>query len=280
MSAYNSSASGIEALWDDFQDKQSLAFVDVDDWFTSMHYYFYRAGHDNDEADIAWAAMEDAIEHLEDVTGPDVQPSLELLLTLLDDAAAKLETVIAADALDSSAKAYFTSTNHFELPSQPFVFWTDTDQENIVGWVEFDFPVLAVGNNLQTSYTSSEIGDFISHIDEMWDWIEFGLWLQRHWDDGIEINYDAGQLFDDICSGCPGLTFAQYIINDCYTQETLEDWCEVHYAEECGAGLTDREKNQALSEHWRCHSAANIERVKEAVEDYLTSGWLEYLPWL
>lgn len=281
VAAYNSSAAGIETLWDDFQDKQSLAFDDVNGRLSGMHDYFYWSGLDNDAADDAWAAMEAAIEHLQEETGPDVQPSLELLLTLLDDAASKLEAVIAADALDSTAKAYVSGADKFDMPSQPFVFWTDTDQPNVVGWVPFDFPSLAVGNNLHTSYVSNSIGDFIEFIDTMWDWIEFGLWLQRHYDDAYEMQQDAKDKLDDICGACASFAYAQ-VADDCFTAQSIEEYCTTEgWADEmCGSGYSADDANKELSTHWPCFRGQNVQRCADAAQDYVTSSWQSEIPWL
>jgi hypothetical protein len=255
----------------------------VNDWLTNMRAYFYWSGLDNDEADAAWAAMQDAIDNLENVTGPDVDPALELLLTLLEDATTKMQTVITIDGFDTTAKAYATTAFHFQVPAQPYLFWTDTDQSSRDEWMEFDFPVLAVGDNTRTSYASLSSAGWLEVLGEIWDTIDFLDWGGRHFDDGYEMQNDAKDKMDDICAACVPYAPAWPAGDDCFTPELVEEYCTTEgWADEmCGSGYSADEANKELSTCWRdCYVPQNLQKCSDAAEDYITSSWWSNFPWL
>jgi hypothetical protein len=282
VASYNAKAALVDDAWADFQTKQSAAFADVHDWLTGMHSYFYYCGSNNSAADAAWDDQETAWAHLESTTGDPVQPAYETLITALDDAVDALQAAIAADAADPLAKAYSSGPLYFHLPDQPIMFWTDPDpaEPDIDAWMEFDFPHLSVGNNFQTSYVSPTSASLISFLSDLWEWLHFGHWMFKHKDDAYNMQQASQQKLDDICRYCTGSVPLNQVADDCFTQVTLDDWCETESAEECGRLPNGDAACKTLSAKWNCFRWRNVQKCADAAHDYLKSAWWDEISWL
>jgi hypothetical protein len=191
-----------------------------------------------------------------------------------------LSTVIAEDAADTTAVAFDTGSDHFLLPDAPFLFWRSDEDPQIEEWMEFEFPVLDVDKNIHSSFVPANIGDFIGFLDDLWDWIEFGLWVYDHRNTGSNLNSNSAAIFDQLCNYCASI-LTIYPFNSCFTQTAVDSWCDDNQQLNwCGTLTSDREKNAEISRSFPCHMSGNVQQVSEVAEDYVTNSWHMSLDWL
>jgi hypothetical protein len=216
-------------------------------------------------------------------TGPPLDNSYEEFVLELADVVDLLCQVIDDDTNSPTEVAYDTGSDHFNLPDQPFPFWDDPSWDDIAEWIEFEFPVLAVGSpSIYTSYPGTGLNDLYVMLQSATDpeaWLEFLEWLVEHYDDGDEINGARAGDFDALCIYCcPERTLNEraaaqdWLINERgYTQEQLDEFCENFYDE----GWCD-DPNQSNREKAFPPRRLNpdtllddLQRVLDAIEDYI-----------
>jgi len=271
-------------MWDTFQSAQQAAFNDVDDWLTSLYHYFDLAGSDPEQAEEYWQDSLDALDHLDNVTAAPVDPTLEALLGRLESSATLLEQVQELDQANTLLVACPTGNVHFELPEQPFIFWTDPeDGPDPDAWMPFTFPELAVHLTGQCQpYYSVTSGGFIEWLEGL-EHIDFIEWLLEHKDEGPDMNAAAATVFDFLCANC-GSPVVYSIEDECFTQELLDDFCETEKDKDgtgdCYKSLSDLKKNETIAEKFRCYTQEQLLHIAGVVRDYVCPTWLPYFEWL
>lgn len=226
VAAYNSSASSLQGSWDDYQDAQDAAFSDVDDWLTNMYNYVLNSGDDDEAADDYWDAQAAAAGHMLNNAGAPMDAALAALITDIQGAASLLDILIVADAADSSHTVYATGSFHLQIPAGPIAFWKDSTPPSETDWIDFDFPVLAVGDNSHTSYTTG--GQTLEALldDYVEDMEDFLQWAYEHYQLGDEINQDGSNMLSVICAVCWSQISIALVKDDCFTEQSILDFCE------------------------------------------------------
>lgn len=149
----------------------------------------------------------------------------------------------------------------------------------------FDFPVLSIGDpGSYMFYVPLGAVEFANHISAIITGITTLWWLSQNWDAGYDMNEEGAGKFDDLCGYCAGLVQLNQLVDPCFTEELIADWCETHYQDGSGdchrAGMSNADKNKAVQDHFQCFKMQNIQKVEEIAEDYLSSYWSGTFPWI
>ena len=287
LAVYNTAAAGLQAKWDDFQDKQDAAFADVKDMYENLDNYYVLLLSDEEAANACWQAHLDAFDRLDNSTAPPVMPSLDDLITALEDAIDAAQAVQAADMEDRDHVAYATGLVHFQLPEQNFIFWKDPAYPQYDHWLAYTFPVLAKGDPLShLSYQFPNSAEEAWFMQEIKHWVHLALFLFRHRDDGAKINSNGADLFDQLCEECAAQLTTVIYFNDCeITEEEIAHWCEDVGTGENGLqacddpNLSDMEKNRDAMMASQCVQGDEVHEVQEIAEDGLHSVYSAQIDW-
>lgn len=278
---YNLKASLVEYVWDDFQTKQSTAFLDMKGWLDGLYGYFSQAGLDDEAADEAWEAAEIAMEHLQTTSGQPADTAYTTLVLALEDAVTALQAVQAADLADTGAKAYSYGPLWFDVPSLPVPCWDDPEYPDFDTWMEFEFPHLYVGDNTHTSYVSLLSTGFLEWLESI-EWLHLGAWIIEHEGDGRQYQRDAKCQLDEMCAACYG-NGIPWVTDWCFTTELLDDWCEEQKKSddpECEKNYCDSDANTYLTGKFGCWRQIQVGKVAETAQSYIQSSWLSEFEWL
>jgi hypothetical protein len=277
VAQYNASVSLLPALWSDFQNKQSAAFVDAKGYFDNMNLYFENVGTDDYVADAAWSDMEGALVRLETVSINPVDPALYRLLEALRTSANDYQKVKDLDALFVNETAYDTGVVAFQVTKQPFIFWNNPGLEDYDDWFEFSYPGIAVGDNSHTPILCSSIGDWITWIAGLFNpWAGTAFWLPRVRQAPQQIVDPAVSKLQELCDYCQCQLMTTTTFDDCLTQSTVDFWCGELKDDDCGE--TDPFKaNQALSGKWDCWGRKNVGAVGRIAVGAIKPPWVDLL---
>jgi len=288
VASYNLQAADLQDSWDEFQLAQDAAFDDVDDMLTGMYYYFSLIVDDPQQAETYWQSHLDAIDSLDTQTAAPVDETLEILLDNLDSTAKQLQIVHQLDMADANYLVYDTGTMHFELPLTPFLFWTEPTQDTPLGWMEYDFPVLAVGDPLlHDFYVPLNLGEFLQFLGDLYDWLDFAYWVYKHKDDAHHMNDEGGAIFDALCAYC-GPNNLNFSVDSCFTQTKVDSWCTTFGDSSEYSGANNYcidlqyadDKNAEVQRHFECYGYEHIAEVMDIAEDNVVPWWWHKLPFL
>jgi hypothetical protein len=287
VKAYNTAAPALEVEWSRWCTIHAAAFNDyknmMDSFFSSLA---------EDDATLADSYYRDYLasqNNLVNISGPAVESGYTNLTTSLTNLALLLDDALEADQLSKTEVAYSTGKSLFVLQKQPFPFWNDPSWPDINEWMEFTFPELAVGSPQTCPAFAGDGLDglevFLQAATDPESWIEFGEWLYEHYDDADEINAARAGDFDSMCLAC--LATAQlykdyhrnWLYQRGYTEEEVDRWCEFYADDECHrSGLDAHEKALAIRECVRRKLVDDLQKVVDAIEDYINSAYWMELP--
>ena len=289
VAAYNGMATGLQSLWDDFEDDHAAAFADYKAMWDN--YYYYMVEEDHQDALAYYDDYETALASLDHTTGPAVGDSYELFAVELMTVVSLLDEVVTEDVGSSSEVAYVSGTAHFSLPSQPFPFWNDPAWDDYNEWIEFEFPKLAVGS--PPSYSSwydedlASVYQLCQSATDPEAWINFGAWLLEHYADAYEITGLLAGDYDALCKVCTEELAISMQYRDWlksargYTDEEIDNFCDIHGPEGddlCSDdNLSDRNKARAVVETTPGRLFEVIDNILEIIADYLNLHYKDEL---
>jgi len=251
VDAYNVVASRLPSYWSTYQDDQDAAFDDFQLMIDSLAYYVMED--DIDGALAYWDAHIAARDDLALSSATLNESFFTDFLAALEDAAEKLNFVIALDELSETEVAYVDGSPHFSLPATPCVFWKDEGEPPFDEFMEFEFPHLSVGDPASySSYVSESLEDFIVFTSDIKDWIDLGEWYDKHKDAGTDMNASLAGDYDLLCLYCETRVqmYADLLHELDYTEDMIENFCTWYGpngANWCGeSNMSDQKKAFAV----------------------------------
>ena len=290
VTEYNTAAASLQSLWNTYTSDYDDAWDDYELWITNFVNYLEA----DDLADAAdyWEDAETAYASLKNTSGPALEVSFEEFVLQLNQAVVWLQIVLVEDQESTTEVAYVSGTSPFTLSDQPFPFWTDPSWESYDEWVEFTFPLLAVGSStLYTSYSGAGLNDLFVLLQDVLDpvaWTEFLVWVYDQYDAANSMNQVLAVDWDLLCDYCAETdelvraAKKDFLINvRGYTEAELEDFCEWYGGDDglCNDEMYDWEKAAELRYRYRRLISANVDDIKQRVRDYVVPRWVEWLGW-
>ncbi len=289
VDAYNTAAAGLEDLYDDFIADQNAAYATFQDMFDALGLYI--ASDDLEEAEDYWD------DHIA------AKAQLELNCVMLQDsffgcfvpaateAAEMLLDIIDLDEHSSSEVAYVSGSPHFSLPATPFLFWKDEGEPPFDEFLEFDFPLLSVGDPAyHTSYDDevleAELGFWLSILE----YIHSMPWFWKHKDTGQNLNDARSDEWDMLCYWCLCiLELEPPPLPDGVTEEMAYEFCETYGDPDvwgsaslgyCVDNMTTNQKATEVRTHFGEKKQEDIDNgPAQAIEDYVQIAWYWDFAW-
>jgi len=288
VDAYNTAAAGLEDLYDDFIADQNAAYATFKDMFDALGLYI--ASDDLEEAEDYWD------DHIA------AKAQLELNCVMLQDsffgcfvpaateAAEMLQDIIDLDEHSSGEVAYVSGSPHFSLAATPFLFWKDEGEPPMDEFLEFDFPQLAVGDPAYyTSYEDETLGDELSSLLDAADWIDLGVWFNKHKDAGKNMNAQLANDYNLLCAYClceleiEAEMYLELLEERGYSEGMVDNFC-LAFKDQCPDSATAGQKAWAvrqgcMQEGQRPKLVEDLDELKEIIEDYLMIAWYWDYAW-